>query len=203
MPKETPASEQSATQNEKEPGATPIQTAGESSPEQLGSGGIKALQAERARAEEAERALKQFAALGLTVDQIKELADKERSTPSVEDIRDQARREAESAVAEKLAAGARAAEVRAQAAELGFHNPADALALIPAEKLAEVKVDDNGFADSEAVKEILTALAKSRDYLVRPATATYRGAGIGASGAAGMNTEPGLPRLRAAYQNTQ
>lgn len=91
------------------------------------------------------------------------------------------------------------AEVRAVAAELGFRDPADALAQYG--DLTKVTVTDED-VDSAAVKARLGELATSKPYLLKgdeiPSAAD---AGIGAAGAA-TTAQPGTPRLEQAYSKT-
>lgn len=91
------------------------------------------------------------------------------------------------------------AEVRAVAAELGFRDPADALAQYG--DLTKVAVTDED-VDSAAVKARLGELATSKPYLLKgediPSAAD---AGIGATGAA-STAQPGAARLEQAYSTT-
>lgn len=90
-------------------------------------------------------------------------------------------------------------EVRAVAAELGFRDPADALAQYG--DLTKVTVTDTD-VDSAAVKARLSELAKAKPYLLKgddiPSAAD---AGIGAAGAA-TTAQPGTARLEQAYSTT-
>lgn len=147
---------------------------------------------------------KAWAELGLTVDDVralKEARDKAQGGPTPEQIAADARREAEKAANERIATRARVSSVREQAAALGFHSPADALALLPADELAKVTVDDQDEADGAAVKKLLEQLATARPYLVKtPGYAPPRDAGIGAGGSgARPDPGPGAARVRAAY----
>ena len=95
--------------------------------------------------------------------------------------------------------------MRAQAAELGFIKPAQALALLDQAKLAEVPVNEDGDADEAAVKKLLEALKTDSPHLLKPTdtTADHRTAGIGATGSGAQpDVRPGADRLRQAYANT-
>lgn len=73
-------------------------------------------------------------------------------------------------------------EARALAAEIGFADPTDAIALVD---LAGVRVEENGDVDSEAVKKELAGLAERKQYLLKstePPVPTPGQAGIGVSG---------------------
>lgn len=152
--------------------------------------------------------LRAFTDLGLTAAEIKALKDGAASAPSDKDIEKRisdATAKFEAEQTEKSNAKARAAEVRAQAAELGFIKPAQALALLDTKKLAEVKVDENGDADESAVKALLEALKTDSPHLLKPTdtTADHRTAGIGASGSGTPpEVRPGIDRMRSAYANT-
>lgn len=118
---------------------------------------------------------------------------------AVAKAKDEGKAEAQAAVNEVLIA----AEVRAAAAEAKFKKPADALALLTAEgKLTPVKVTD-GQADAEAVKTLVDALAKERDYLLESAGSGEPGVvpGTGTTGAS-STPAPGMGSLRVAYANT-
>jgi hypothetical protein len=183
-----------------------------------GEGGEQPLSAEDAKAirKTADKAMqerntardeaKKFTDLGVTPEQVAQWkADAERAAggPTPEQIQKDADKRAEQAAAARYAEKARTTEVRTQAAALGFHDPADALALIPPAELAKVTVDDNLDADGAAVRTLLEAIAKTRPYLVKSAgqqTADYRLAGIGGAGS-GTRPEPapGIARMAASY----
>lgn len=152
--------------------------------------------------------LRAFTDLGLTPDEINALREGTKNAPTDQDIEKRVQKaldEANAAAAEKVNARSRAAEVRAQAAELGFIKPAQALALLDQRKLAEVSVDDDGDADAGAVKKLLEDLAKDSPHLLKPTDTSvdHRFAGIGASGSGAQpDVRPGADRLRHAYANT-
>lgn len=119
----------------------------------------------------------------------------------IEKARNEARAEVQTGVNARLVA----AEVRALAAELAFRDPADALAQLSAGgKLAEAPVGDDGSVDGAAVKAELEALAKSKPYLLKEASAGASAslAGIGVSGASAPVVTPGIGRLQSAYANS-
>lgn len=181
----------------------------------LGDAGKQALdrmKAERAAAKTeaaAARAEAQaFKDLGLTVDEIKALQKAAPPAASEDDVEKRiakALAENDKVNKAKSDARSRAAEVRAQAAELGFIKPAQALALLDSTKLAEVAVTDDGDADAAAVKKLLEELKTDSPHLLKPTdhTAHHRDAGIGASGSGAQpDVRPGADRLRQAYANT-
>lgn len=187
--------QQGEGQGEQQSGATP----GQQGEAQLGDAGKRALAAEREARSAAEKSLKAFTDLGLTVEQVQALV---ADGASAEDVREQARREAEQVFVQRDAQRARATELRAQAAEAGFHSPADVVKLIDPVKLDAVKVSDSGDADASAVKSILEDLKKSSPYLVKGQGGSYKDAGIGGVGGdSAPAAEPGIGRLRAAYSN--
>lgn len=151
--------------------------------------------------------LRAYSDLGLTPEQIKALKDKPAgaSDDDVQKRVDEAIKAARAEDSEKANARARGAEVRAQAAEMGFVKPAQALALINQSELAKVKVGDDGEADADAVKALLEALKTDSPHLLKPTDTTtdHRTAGIGATGSGTKpEVQPGLPRLRDAYANS-
>jgi DNA-binding transcriptional MerR regulator len=111
---------------------------------------------------------KAYKSLGLTPDEIKTLIDArdQANTPDEEKIRKAAQQEAETAAREKYVGKLRNANVREQAATLGFTSPADALALLPQKDLADVDVSDDDDVDEDAVKKLLTKLATDKPYLM-------------------------------------
>jgi hypothetical protein len=155
---------------------------------------------------EARDALKPWTDLGITPDeakQLKEQRDAANGGPSAEELADRAQKAADKAAAEKFAGVARRSAVRAQAAELGFHNPTAALAMLDTAKVAEISVDENYEADAAAVKNLLEALGKAEPYLLKTSgqqTADHRTAGIGAvGGSTKPDPGPGTPRMANAY----
>lgn len=153
----------------------------------------------------ARDALKPWQELGITPEEAKALKDARDAAaggPTPDQIRLQARQEAEREATERYAARARQSAVREQATALGFHNPKAALAMLNADELAKVEVHDDE-ADEGAVKSLLEKLAAAEPYLVRekgPQTPSYRAAGIGAGGGSvRADVAPGTPRMEAAY----
>ena len=176
----------------------------------LGDAGKKALDRMKQARNTAQQQLKAYADLGLTPDQVKELAEARAAaqTPDEKKIREELepkiRAELETKVNERAANRLRGAEVRAQAAELGFIKPAQALALLDQKSLAEVDVDlDEDTVDAASVKKLLEALAKDSPHLVKPTdkTPSHQAAGIGSgsSGNSSENVGTGTSRLRHAY----
>lgn len=177
-------------------------------PDGLGDPGKRALDAMKAERNTARAEAKAFRDLGLTVEQIAELKaarDAANGGPTPEQIRAEAKRDADREAAERYAGIARQSAVREQAGVLGFHNPAAALAMLDAAALAKVDVHDN-VADAPAVKALLEDLGKREPYLLksdRPPVADYRTAGIGGTGGSGRpDPGPGTARLEAAYAST-
>lgn len=152
--------------------------------------------------------LRAFQDLGLTPAEIKEFKERKpgESEADVQKRIDQAIQEAATQQREAADKRTRNAEVRAVAAELGFAKPAQALALLDQSKLAAVKVNDDGDADSAAVKTLLEDLAKDSPYLLKPTDTTpgHRDAGIGGAGSgAKPDVQPGAARLRHAYAESK
>jgi hypothetical protein len=113
-----------------------------------------------------------------------------------------ARHEATAEVTQKTNARLVAAEIRAVASELGYRDPADALAQYG--DLTAVSVDDEGQVDTATVKSRLEQIAKDKSYLLKDnpvGSAADAGIGVGGSGPA-VDVKPGLGRLQAAYANT-
>jgi DNA-binding transcriptional MerR regulator len=165
------------------------------------------LKARQTVIDKAQGELRAFTELGLTPDEIKALKDKPGPTSEkdIEKIINDRVKEVETAQTERLNAKARASEVRAQAAELGFIKPAQALALLDPKKLADIPVNDDGDADEAAVKKLLEELKTDSPHLLKPTdtTAHHRDAGIGATGSGNQpDVRPGADRLRQAYANT-
>lgn len=162
--------------------------------------------ARQAVIDQKDATLRTFTELGLTPEEIKALKDKPGPTSEkdIEKIINDRVKEVETAQTERLNAKARASEVRAQAAELGFIKPAQALALLDVKKLADIPVNDDGDADEAAVKKLLEELKTDSPHLLKPTdtTAHHRDAGIGASGSGNQpDVRPGADRLRQAYAN--
>lgn len=151
--------------------------------------------------------LRAFTDLGLTPDEIRALKDKPgpQSEKDIQKLVDDRVRQVEAEQKQRGDTRARAAEVRAQAAELGFIKPAQALALLDPNKLAEITVSDDGEADVAAVKKLLEDLKTDSPFLLKPTdtTADHRTAGIGGTGSGTQpEVRPGADRLARAYANT-
>lgn len=176
--------------------------------EGLGEAGQQALDRLKARERASRAEAKAYKDLGLSPDEVKALieARDKAAAPDEDKIRQTAQREAETAAREKFAVKLRASEVRAQAAELGFASPSDALALLPADKLAAVDVSDDDEVDTGEVKKLLEQLKTDKPYLLKNTdnTADHQTAGIGATGSGTKpEVQPGLDRMRSAYANTK
>jgi len=169
------------------------------------------LKARQTVIDKAQGDLRAFTDLGLTPAEIKALKDAP-GAPDAKDVEkriqkaiDEANAATNAANKERSDARARSGEVRAQAAELGFIKPAQALALVDAKELAKVTVSDDGDADQAAVKKLLDDLVKENPHLLKPTdtTADHRVAGIGGTGsAAKAEVGAGTDRMRSAYAAT-
>lgn len=179
--------------------------------EGLGDAGKQALERMKADLKAAKAEAKAYKDLGLTPDQIKALqtgkpAGEGGDPADIEQRVQTAIAEATEQITQKAAAKSRASEVRAQAAELGFIKPQQALALLDQAELAKVTVNDDGDADAAAVKTLLEGLAKDSPFLLKPTDKTpdHRSAGIGGTGSGTKpDIAPGRARLEHAYANTQ
>lgn len=89
---------------------------------------------------------------------------KEANSTELEKAVSQARKAGAAEVTERVNARLVAAEARAAAAALNFHNPSDAVGLVD---LKSIKVSSDGDIDSDAVKALISDLAKSQPYLVK------------------------------------
>jgi DNA-binding transcriptional MerR regulator len=173
----------------------------------LGDAGQKALERMKERERTSRAEAKAYKDLGLTPDEIKALIDArdQANAPDEEKIRKAAQRDAETAARDKFAGKLRASEVRAQAAELGFASPSDALALLPGDELAAVDVSEDDEVDAGEIKKLLEQLKTAKPYLLKPTdtTADHQTAGIGAAGSGKKpEVQPGLARMRSAYENS-
>lgn len=197
-------SEGSSTGGETPPSETPPssstesgQNTGEST---LGEAGKAALEKERQSAKDARATAK---AAQAEVDKLRtELEQFQNATKTdQEKDADTAAKETRTAMAQEFHTHLKAAEARAVAAELGFHDPADAAQA----DLSAIKVGDDYTVDRAAVRTAVEALLTSKPYLAKKNTASASDAGIGASGgsAAERHVSPGLGRLRAAYADSK
>lgn len=171
--------------------------------EPLGEAGQRALEREKQRRREASDALKPFADLGMSAEDLAKLIE-QNDPKNPERIAKQAAAQATKDAETRIAGVLRTSAIREAAATAGFADVSDALAMLPADKVASLKVDlEAGTADGDGVKALLDDLAKAKPYLLKTTdqTADHRTAGIGASGGAGTapETAPGTPTLRAAY----
>lgn len=167
MPEET--TEYVSETTETEPATTP-ETA-EPAAEQLGEGGIRALEQERKARREAEKATKLLIA---EIEQLKEktMSDAERA---IAEAKKQAREETLQDVNTRIVV----TEIRAAAAGK-LSDPADALKFVDA---TQFQVDDNGNVDVKAVNKAIEELIKSKPYL-----AAHKGSGDIDGGARGKPT---------------
>jgi DNA-binding transcriptional MerR regulator len=182
--------------------------AGETTPPApLGDAGQQAIDRMKTERNTARQEAKAYKDLGLSPDEIRALvAEKNAGTaPDPEKIAREAQKAADAAAKDRYDGKARGSEVRAQAAELNFIKPTQALALLDPKDLADIDVDDDGEVDADAVKKLLEKLATDNPHLLKPTDTTpdYRSAGIGGSGS-GTKPEvrPGVDRIRNAYANS-
>ena len=151
--------------------------------EQLGENGIKALKAERERADKAEKSLRAFTEIGLGVDELKKIVE-ERAKADPEAAIAKAKREAEQEAQGRLHDALRRLSVREAAMKAGFHDPELAVVLI-GDALADVRVGADDVVDTAAVETALAKVVEQRPYLVKTSEPARPGdAGIGASGGA-------------------
>ncbi|MGW5645056.1 hypothetical protein ACWEV3_40945 [Saccharopolyspora sp. NPDC003752] len=165
----------------------------------LGDAGKAAIDKERQAAKEARATAK---AAQTELEAVRaELEKLQDATKSDQDkAMDKAAKDARTATVQEFHAHLVRAEARAVAAELGFHDPADAAQA----DLAGVKVGGDYAVDGASVRAAVEALLTSKPYLAKKNTASASDAGIGASGgsAAQHDVSPGLGRLRAAYADS-
>lgn len=165
---------------------------------ELGEGGKRALQEERDSRKAAERRAKAAEA---------ELEKHRKASQSdQEKALDTARKEGESAADERWKTRTVSAEVRAAAAALKFHDPRDAVVQLHGQ-LGDITVDDDGEVDGKAIEKLLADLKERKPYLVdegKQTTAPARDAGLGAAGngSSAANVQPGIGRLRHAYETS-
>lgn len=160
------------------------------------------LKARQSVIDQKDQELRSFKGLGLTPDEIKVLKDKGADAPDPAELEKRIRQSLENDLRGTSDVRLRGAEVRAQAAGMGFVKPQQALALVDQAELAKVKVGDDGTVDEAAVKKLLDDLAKDSPHLLakKDTTVGHREAGVGASGAATAPVvAPGIGRLRNAY----
>lgn len=178
----------------------------------LGDPGKQAIDRMKGVVQATKAELKAYADLGLSAADIKAMVEASRA-PKVEEkpvdesaIEKRIREAIEAESNSKSDARSRAAEVRAQAAELDFIKPMQALALLDQAKLAAVKVDPaTGDADAASVKALLEDLAKDSPHLLKPTDTTpgHKQVGIGGTGSGTTpDVQPGAARIRNAYENS-
>jgi hypothetical protein len=175
--------------------------------EELADKGKQALDRMKSERNNAKAQLKAYADLGLTPEEVKELAAAKKAGEQLDEdkIRTEAEKVADQKATERIHAKVRSSAVRAEAAELGFIKPAQALALLDAQKLAEVDVNDDDEADADEIKKLLNALATDSPHLLKPTDTTpdWRAAGMGAGGSgAKPEVTPGVGRMAHAFQTS-
>lgn len=163
----------------------------------LGDKGKQALDRMKAERNDAQREAAAWKALGLTVEQIRDLQAKAGQAPAgdqpdPDQIRYKAVEDAEKAATARFEAQARRTAVREQARALGFHNAADALAEIRSDDLAAIAVLDDE-ADADAIAELVKKVAEKKPYLVKSRDSSAGDAGIGGVG----NSDRPAPRTAA------
>jgi hypothetical protein len=170
----------------------------------LGPEGERALEREKERRRETSSKLKSYEELGMSAEDIAKLIEA-NDPKNPERIAKQAATQATNAANERMATVLRTSAIREVAATSGFTDPADALAMLPKDKVAALKVDlEEGTTDAAGVKALLEDLGKAKPYLLKPTdtTADHRTAGIGAGGSAiKADPKPGRDRLRSAYES--
>lgn len=141
----------------------------------LGPAGEKALQAEKEKRRTAQAALREWKALGLTPDQIRELqkgAKKDGDEPDLDKIKADAKAEA----AGELLRGR--VEDKIEAKAHGFADPEDAVALLLRRHDIEDFIDD-GKVDVDAITEALDDLLKKKPNLAAQGGKRFPGGGDG------------------------
>lgn len=158
----------------------------------------EALEKERMLRKEAERKAKEGDTYRSRIEEL-EAASKSDLEKAV----DAARKEGESAAAQRVNERLVKSEARALAAQAKFRDAGDAVHFLD---LADVKVADDGTVDAAAITKQLDQLAKDKPYLLsddKPPVPTPGQAGIGVTGAGGSpSVSPGMGRLRQAYANS-
>lgn len=171
-------------------------TTGTNGEDQLGDAGKKAIAEERKAKSAAEQRAK------AAEEELEKIRSANQS--EAEKALDKARKEGRTEATTQSNARLVRAEVKAAAATAQFNDPGDAVAQLHAQ-LATVKVSDDGDVDEAAVKALIEQLAKDKPYLLKkPGTASPSDAGIGAGGgsAATRDAQPGLDRMRLAYETS-
>jgi hypothetical protein len=141
--------------------------------EQLGEGGIKALETERKARKDAERTNKMLLA---ELEKVRE-GQLTESEKAIEQAKKEARQEALSEINSRIIA----TEIKAAAAGKLF-DPADALTFI---KVSDFEVDENGNVDSKEIEKALNVLLKEKPYLK-----AFQKTGDADSGARGKPAAP-------------
>jgi hypothetical protein len=129
--------------------------------DQLGDAGKQALDRMKAERNTARAALREFKALGLSVDEIKSLqkpAAKDDDAPNVEEIRAQARAEAKAEAARDRVVD------KIEATARGFADPEDAVAILLRSRPADDFLDGDKI-DVGEIEDALAELLEKRPYL--------------------------------------
>lgn len=145
----------------------------------LGPAGEKAYQAEKEKRKAAQAELRQWKALGLTPDQIRELQKAGGGKPGgetdevdVEKIRSEAKAEAQAAALRERV------EDKIEAKAHKFADPEDAVATLLRKHSIEEFID-GGKVDVDAITEALDDLLKSKPYLAAQGGKRFQGGGDG------------------------
>lgn len=143
----------------------------------LGPAGEKALQAEKEKRKAAQAELRQWKALGLTPEQIREIQKASGKTGDDADVDlDKVRAEAKAeAQAEALR---ERVEDKIEAKAHKFADPEDAVATLLRKHGIEEFIDD-GKVDVDAIQEALDDLLKSKPYLAAQGGKRFQGGGDG------------------------
>jgi len=141
--------------------------------EQLGEGGIKALETERKARKDAERTNKMLLA---ELEKVRE-SQLTESEKAIHEARQEARQEALSEINTRIIA----TEIKAAAAGK-LLDPSDALTFI---NVNDFSVDDNGNVDSKEIEKALNVLLKDKPYLK-----AFQKTGDADSGARGKPATP-------------
>lgn len=168
----------------------------------LDAPGIRALERERQEKRAAKDALKGFEGLGLTVEQIREMVEK-NDPKNPERIAKEATRAAETAANERISTVLRTTAIATAAAAAGFANADDAIRFLDADEVKKLDVDlDKLSVTPDQVKKLVDDLVTARPYLTTNPAGSARDAGIGSRGttAGAVEPTPGLGRLTAAYE---
>lgn len=188
-----------------ETGDEPGQDEDEAGDEQLGDKGKRALAAERKRAADAEKTVKELTTKvdgfeTMIGNLVKALGGDQDDTTEVDVVAEFTRLKGELEQRDaQAAARARRAAVTAAATAAGFHAPADALPHIDLDK---VTLSEDGEPDTATVTALIADLAKSKPYLVKAKGTTPPAGrvGIGTQGTT-RSTATGTGRIAGALKS--